>query len=155
MVDAPGDALKKTQVVKGIDEPYYLFAHAESLKESSWSEFVDSIKDHATQAADVAIFRKKRKLSASASEMIDRATEEQQQDVVNALVDRFSKKLKKTAKKKVCRCYVCGSRDHKAFDCPKRKHFDDDEEEKSKKKRKKKAKPELRIEDSEDDEDSD
>ena len=39
MVDAPGDALKKTQVVKGIDEPYYLFANAESLKESSWGEF--------------------------------------------------------------------------------------------------------------------
>ena len=49
MTEPPGDAMKKTQIAKGIDDIFYLFAQSEALKDCSWQEFCERVKDHAAQ----------------------------------------------------------------------------------------------------------
>jgi hypothetical protein len=68
MVTDPGDDMKKAQVVKGVIDDFYSFVVQETRKVSSWSHFCASMVDQATQTADIADFRQKRR-AANALEL--------------------------------------------------------------------------------------
>jgi hypothetical protein len=61
MVTDPVKDMKKAQVVKGVIDDFYSFAAQETRKVSSWSDFCASMIDQATQTADIADFRQKRR----------------------------------------------------------------------------------------------
>ena len=44
----PGEAMKKTQVIKGICNEFAAFAQIEARRDMSWAEYCTSIKDQAT-----------------------------------------------------------------------------------------------------------
>ena len=60
MVKDPGEAMKKTQVIKGFCYGYAGFAKNKARRDMSWAEYCTSIKDQATQFADISLFRNKR-----------------------------------------------------------------------------------------------
>ena len=130
MEDSPGESLKKTQVVKGIDEKFYVFAHAESLREMSWSDFCVSVRDHATQLTDIMEFRK-RKINSVLTASSESAATNEGDDLHAMLADWKKQKKFKTNPGSKIRCYECGEKGHKKFKCPKL------EKEKKKKKKKK------------------
>ena len=67
MVNDPGEAMKKTQhVIKGISNEIATFAQIEARRDMSWAEYCASIRDQATQFADISLFREKRKQTIAA-----------------------------------------------------------------------------------------
>ena len=59
MVNIPGEALKKTQVIKGICFEFAAFAQIEARQNMSLAEYCNSIKDQATKYAEISLFRDK------------------------------------------------------------------------------------------------
>ena len=53
MVNDPGEAMKKTQVIKGICNEIAAFALIEARRVMSWAAYCTIIKDQATQFADI------------------------------------------------------------------------------------------------------
>ena len=146
MVNDPGDAMKKTQVIKGVEPEYYSFANQEARKDMSWSDFCASMKDQAMQSADISLFREKRKLLIAqdlAKKKVRTAADEDievdqiREDLVNFASNRQSEKGKPALE-----CWTCGKKGHKSFECPKK-------QKKTKEERKKKKKHRVRVEDSE------
>ena len=59
-VNDPGEAMEKTQVIKVICNEFAAFAQIEARRDMSWAEYCTSIKDKATQFADISLFQDKR-----------------------------------------------------------------------------------------------
>ena len=56
MVNDPGEEIKKTQVSMGICNEFAASAQIEARRDMSWAEYCTSIKDQATQFADISLF---------------------------------------------------------------------------------------------------
>ena len=55
MVNDPGEAMKKTQVIKGISNEFAAFAQIEATRDMAWAEYNTSIKDQVTHFADILL----------------------------------------------------------------------------------------------------
>ena len=56
MVNDPGEAMKKTQVINGICNNFAAFAQIEEKRDMSWAEYYTSIKVQATPFANIWLF---------------------------------------------------------------------------------------------------
>jgi hypothetical protein len=148
MVTDPGDDMKKAQVVKGVIDDFYSFAAQETRKVSSWSDFCASMIDQATQTADIADFRQKRRaaialeLGKKRSRTGDSEVPEEHpagEDSVNYASSHETE------------CWSCGKKGHKKYNCPKllKKEKKEKKEKKKKNDRKRKEKLRVRLDDSE------
>ena len=94
MMNDPGKSMKKTQVIKGISNEFATFAQIEARRDMSWAEYCASIRDQATQFADISLFRDKRKQMIAAERVrlqsSDRSGggDEPTEDYVNFVSDR-------------------------------------------------------------------
>ena len=158
MVNDPGEAMKKTQVIKGISNEFASFAQIEARRDMSWAEYCASIRDQATQFADISLFRDKHKEMIAAKrarlQSSDRSGggDEPTEDHVNFVSDRGRMKRRgkdESGANSALRCWSCVCKGHKSFECPlrdmrKKRHRDDKPDYKLKHK-----KLQVRVDDSE------
>jgi hypothetical protein len=129
MVKDPGDAMKKTQVVKGISNEFLNFCQIESRRDISYSEFCVNVKDHATMHADITVFRDKRDILIAADRarrnLSDRSAAAgdyggDEKAVEDSSLFTHSGKSSHSDKKTL-RCWKCDKPGHKSFECPSRR----------------------------------
>ena len=61
MVNDLGEAMKKTQVIKGIHNKFAALTQIDSRRDMLWAEHFTGINDQGTQFSDISLFRDKRK----------------------------------------------------------------------------------------------
>ena len=115
MVNDPGEAMKKTQVIKGICNEFAAHAQIEARRDMSWAEYCTSIKDQATQFADIMLFCDKRKQMIAAerarhssSNCFDGNEDSLKiEDSVNFASDSVRKKKRDSEARFLVRCWKC------------------------------------------------
>ena len=120
MANDPGEAMKKTQVIKGICNEFAAFGQIEARRDMSWAEYCTSIKDQATQFADISLIRdkKKRIIAAvrarqSSSNRLDGDEDSLKiGDSVNFASVGVRKKKRDSDAKSSVRCWKCHRKGH-------------------------------------------
>ena len=128
MVNDPGEAMKKTQVINGICNEFAALVQIETRRDMSWAEYCTSINDQAMQFADISLFPDKRKqmiaaerARQSSSNRLDGNEDSVKiDDSVNFASDGVQNKKRDSDAKSSVRCWKCDRQGHKSFECPHR-----------------------------------
>ena len=122
IVNDPGEAIKKTQVIRGIETN---LLHLPRLKQDmSWAEYCTSIKDQAMQFADISLFCDKRKQMIGAEQARQSSSNRFEgdkdclniEDSVKFASDSVQNKKRESETRSSVRCWKCGRNGHKSFE---------------------------------------
>ena len=115
--------MKKMHVIKGICNKFAAFFQIEARRDMSWAEYCTSIKDQATQFADISLFRDKRKQMIATERARQSSMNEdslKDEDSVNFASGSIRKKNCDSEARSLVRCWKCDRKGHKSFECPHR-----------------------------------